>query len=560
MSSRILAMPNPARSGLSEIKHDGVVVVVGANGSGKSRLGAWLENPMSAGPNGASPAFAGTADRRAYRISAQRVLAMPDQVQRLDAQRANSNLLQGNEMASGPSRVQGDPVVGQLNDFGVLLGALYARRAHLAAALWQQGQAGVSLSMPPQADALTTLRTLWEKIFPQRELLIEDHVVLARQPGAQNNYPASRLSDGERVGFYLIGHALLAPENALIVIDEPELHLHPSIHSLLWDTLEAVRPDATFVYITHDLSFAAGRANASIVVLYDYEASSPVAGATGVYTGPATAHAAGRWDWGEAPNIEDLHADLVLKIMGARRQALFVEGTAGSYDVRIFEMLFPERYVVPGGNCEQVEKTVRGLRAHPALHRVDAAGIIDRDDRSSALVDRLRQNRIYPLPLAAVENLLVVPDCLNAYMAEACIPVQERDARIADACDRIRRSVSSRRAALIAERAQYEVRRKIRAIKRQGDSLHALQQATTEAIAAADPVLAYSLASIQIDSALNPSAGLMEILRTIRDKGIIGHVAAALSTDKRSYVEAVTQLLASQEDLRRRLRELLAFP
>ncbi|MEF3082088.1 AAA family ATPase [Luteimonas sp. SMYT11W] len=463
-------------------------------------------------------------------------------------------------MSSGPSRVQGDPVVGQLNDFGVLLGALYARRAQLAAALWQQSQAGVSLPTQPQADALTILKNLWEKIFPERELLIEDHVVLARQPRAQNTYPASRLSDGERVGFYLIGHALLAPENALIVIDEPELHLHPSIHSLLWDTLEAVRPDASFVYITHDLSFAASRVNASIVVLYDYEASPPVSNTTGVYMGSASAHVAGRWVWDEAPSIEDVHADLVLKVMGARRQALFVEGTAGSYDVRIFEILFPERYVVPGGNCEQVEKTVRGLRAHPALHRVDAAGIIDRDDRSSTLVDRLRKNCVYPLPVAAVENLLVVPDCLSAYMTEVSIPVHERDARIADACDRIRRSVSSSRAALIAERAQYEVRRKIRAIRREGDSLSALKQATTEAIAAADPVLAYSLATAQIDSALDLSAGLMDILRTIRDKGIVGHVAAAFSSDKDSYVETVTRLLASQDDLRRRLRVLLAIP
>ena len=37
------------------------------------------------------------------------------------------------------------------------------------------------------------------------------------------------MSDGERAIFYFIGEVLCAKENSLIIIDEPENHLHKSI-------------------------------------------------------------------------------------------------------------------------------------------------------------------------------------------------------------------------------------------------------------------------------------------------------------------------------------------
>ena len=74
-------------------------------------------------------------------------------------------------------------------------------------------------------------------------------------------YNAAEMSDGERVIFYLIGECLAAPDDAVIVIDEPEMHLHKSIQSDLWDAIEAERPDCLFVYLTHDVDFAASRAS-----------------------------------------------------------------------------------------------------------------------------------------------------------------------------------------------------------------------------------------------------------------------------------------------------------
>jgi ABC-type phosphate/phosphonate transport system ATPase subunit len=61
-----LYLPTPDGTGNKvEIKHNGTVVIVGANGAGKSRLGAWIER------NADSSVIV-------HRISAQRALDLPE--------------------------------------------------------------------------------------------------------------------------------------------------------------------------------------------------------------------------------------------------------------------------------------------------------------------------------------------------------------------------------------------------------------------------------------------------------------------------------------------------
>lgn len=81
------------------------------------------------------------------------------------------------------------------------------------------------------------------------------------------------MSDGERVTFYLIGRCVSVPENSIIIIDEPELHLHKAIQYALWDRIERVRNDCLFVYLTHDVEFAASRTGFKKIWLTDYDGS-----------------------------------------------------------------------------------------------------------------------------------------------------------------------------------------------------------------------------------------------------------------------------------------------
>jgi predicted ATPase len=68
-------------------------------------------------------------------------------------------------------------------------------------------------------------------------LIISGDDVQVKVPPRGDPYTAAEMSDGERAAFYLIGQTLMAPENSLIIFDEPELHIHRSIMSTLWEEL-----------------------------------------------------------------------------------------------------------------------------------------------------------------------------------------------------------------------------------------------------------------------------------------------------------------------------------
>ena len=73
--------------------------------------------------------------------------------------------------------------------------------------------------------------------------------------------------------------------------------------------------------------------------------------------------------------------------------------------------------VSPQGNCVEVERATRGLRATKDRHHVDAFGIVDRDDLDDAEVDRLADMGIYALAVRSVESLYY---CSDAILAIAC--------------------------------------------------------------------------------------------------------------------------------------------
>lgn len=109
--------------------------------------------------------------------------------------------------------------------------------------------------------------SIWSKIISHRQLKYDidtGNIIVVYHEG--NNYDFSHLSDGEKAIFYYIAHVLLAKYNSFIIIDEPENHLHLSIITKLWDTLERERSDCQFIYLTHNLDFASSRIDAKKTV------------------------------------------------------------------------------------------------------------------------------------------------------------------------------------------------------------------------------------------------------------------------------------------------------
>jgi hypothetical protein len=201
------------------------------------------------------------------------------------------------------------------------------------------------------------------------------------------------MSDGERVIFYLIGQCLAAPHNGIIVIDEPELHLHKSVQTSLWVEIERLRPDCLFVYLTHDVDFAAAKEGSKRIWLKSFDGQV--------------------WDWEELQEDSNLPSDLLLEVLGSRKSVVFVEGDNGSHDVALYRALLPSFLVIPRGSCSQVILSVKAFKANPQLHHLKVYGIIDRDRRVPAEIQKLEQDSIFVLEVAEVENLFCVKEILQ---------------------------------------------------------------------------------------------------------------------------------------------------
>lgn len=308
------------------------LLFVGANGSGKTRLGTWLE--MN------SPDHA-----KVLRISAQKSLSMPDSTTPVSIELAERNLLFGNPTEAGNKswyKWQNKPATFLLNDYEKLMVYLFSDETE-ENAKYKVNQRLATTKIEPPLTKLDRVKQAWERVLPHRELIVGGLRIQTQVSGdASKIYNSSEMSDGERVIFYLLGQCLAAPQNGIIVIDEPELHLHKSVQAPLWAEVERLRPDCLFVYLTHDVDFAVAQEGAQRVWLKSFDGSS--------------------WDWELISDSQDLPDDLIIEVLGSRKPVVFVEGVNGSHDVSLYREILGNFLVLPRGSCDQVIQSVKALR------------------------------------------------------------------------------------------------------------------------------------------------------------------------------------------------------
>jgi ABC-type cobalamin/Fe3+-siderophores transport system ATPase subunit len=268
----------PSENSTVTLDVQGSLVVVGANGSGKTRSGSWIET----NDNGNDPVH------KVHRISAQKSLSMPPSATSIDVDYALQSLIHGistnniqkTDIHSHTRyylRWSQNPVTGLLNDFQQLLTYLFSEFNDTNAIYVQEVESLPQRRITPPETKLRATQRVWEKMLPHRRLQVGGGKVETLVPNSleaeesERKYNASEMSDGERVVFYFIGQALSAPENGIVVIDEPEIHLHRSIQTRLWDAIETERSDCLFVYLTHDLDFAASRVSSTTIWLESYD-------------------------------------------------------------------------------------------------------------------------------------------------------------------------------------------------------------------------------------------------------------------------------------------------
>lgn len=368
----------------SELQHEELTleagkttIIIGANGSGKTRLAVYLEEQLG---------------EKAHRIAAHRALSLNPNVDKIPEAKARQYLSYGISM-NGISitdrkyyRWDNKAPTILLNDFDRLLQYLFAQQNNLAVENNQKLNRDEEITN--SKTKLDILQEVWERLLPLKKLHITADDIRVSSIGIESaDYSASEMSDGERAVFYILGQVLSANEDSILIFDEPELHIHKSIISNLWDEIEKLRPDCSFLMITHDIEFAATRVAKKYVIRNYY---SDLA-----------------WDISEIPDSE-LDEQTITLILGSRKPILFVEGEKTSLDMETYRLCYPEWTVIPKGACKDVIQAVSSLRKlnkdMPILN-IKCAGIVDRDTRDSSQIHELEEQGIKVLLCSEIENI-----------------------------------------------------------------------------------------------------------------------------------------------------------
>ncbi len=359
------------------------LVIIGANGSGKTRLGSFIEKENA----------------KSHRISAQKSLVFPDAVSPTDFDVAEAHLHIGHSTNDvnyrNGHRWNSKPETHPLNDYQQLLVTLYSEQTKLEHEACEK--ASTENLIAPPVTRLRQIKKIWENVLPERTLEITSNSVKVKRHSEPDSYPASSMSDGERVIFYLIGQALCTPKDGILIADEPELHLHKAVTVNLWNQIENSRPDCVFVYITHDIDFATSRQEASKICLREFKKDKELSS----------------WDWFPVPESDDIPEEVFLKILGSRKPILFVEGNEQSIDIALYQSLYPNHHIINAGGCGEVTRSVKSFSKFASLHNLRCSGLIDRDFRTDSEVDKLKANNIYVLEVSEIENLFVIQGVLE---------------------------------------------------------------------------------------------------------------------------------------------------
>lgn len=499
------------------IKDKTSVVLIGANGSGKTRMSVWIETHNS--------------QFYVHRISAQKSLNMPPLTRPSDLEKSQANLWFGSTVADKNwskrnYRWKNAPEIHLLDDFAQLMEVLVTDHYTKSIKFRNEHKAGNKDF--DNTAYLEIVQKIWENVITNKTLFIEEGKVEAANKNSLNEkFNGAEMSDGEREIFYFIGEALCVPENSVIIIDEPENHLHKAILIRLWNEIEAARPDCLFVYITHDLDFAVSRNNSQIVWVQDMPKQDV-------------------WNY-ELLSSDNFPIDkLSLEIRGSRQNVLLVEGTEKSPDKRLYSLLFKDYNVIPVDSCEQVINSTKAFNELKKEHYCMVKGIVDRDRRSNAEIEKLNQCGVFCPDVAEIENFFLLPEVITFVAEDRHFDTQ----KIEEILDSVKQKTFEFLEKKIDEQAllftRQEIQNKINeATNKKFANLDEYKSAIESISKSVDIDSRYDQAKSKLQKILDEK-DYLEALKVINDKGLLNDTGlpAKFGWKKDYYIAQVINLLS----------------
>jgi len=375
-----LTVPRPADPQL-DIPLKGILFVLGANGTGKSSLmhKLYKDNYLNARRI--------SAHRQTWFSSDTNSLSLKVKKQH-EKQFKSTDIRPEARWKEELSQVRPEIAIFDLKE-------AYNSRARLIAdAAYKKDFELVKTLSEEEESKIKVINTLLSDSNIPIEISIDKSGQMVASKRGSSPYSIAELSDGERNALLIAANVLTVESGTLLLIDEPERHLHRSIISPLLTNLFSKRNDCAFVVSTHDVMLPLDNPNSRTLLIRDC-----------IY---GDSHVSS-WDADPLYPETEIDDDIKKDILGARRKILFVEGNENSLDKSLYSIVFPGVSIIPKSSCRDVEHTVSSIRDSKDLHWVSAFGIVDSDRRSETDIDKLKNKGIYALRFYSVESIYYHP-------------------------------------------------------------------------------------------------------------------------------------------------------
>jgi len=410
-----------------------VVIIAGANGSGKTRLKEAIVNTFrspkspqvnlsiestrpderSAWQEDALVIETGTQNPKLveYMASRTRGGTYVGSVIQVDSNRSVSSVKFGTIVYATPDPDDAEvnyiyylnPFVGRWND---LVNKIYQKAAaqdrHIAQFVRDNPNKMGSDALSQHPDPFLLYQEVFSKLLPGKLLDAID----PKQPkefhyriGDSPSLPFASLGSGEqeviKIAFDLIWRRI---RHCVILLDEPELHLHPTLTFRLIETLKDLGDGTNqFIFFTHSADLVSTYYASGNVYFIDTE--EPAENQARQLSTLGYRHAA---------TASRVAANLGLFAVG--KKIVFIEGAHASVDRlayhKISQARFPEAYLMPVGSVENISalRNVVDELAH-AIFGIGLFMIRDRDGLSAEQVQSLEENpRMRCLKRRHIEN------------------------------------------------------------------------------------------------------------------------------------------------------------
>ena len=359
-------------------------IIVGGNGSGKSSLASYFKESDADG---------------IIVIPAQKILFYIENPEVSSANEKDIRKIQKNNFNDKSYKKDYD-VSNKVSQLSKVFSY------HISAIINELAKAGAD-KLVKNKDSETKyiqLLEIWRKFYSDIEFRYDMNKRKLVPEKNGKEYDLNSMSEGEKVTLFYILITLFAPRDAYIIVDEPETFLNPSMYNRLWYLLEEYRKDCRFIYISHHLEFISSR-NAHIIYwCKEYDGNK-------------------NWKIKEiSGELGDIPKELVIELLGARKNILFCEGNRESLDYKVYTLLFENDVIlIPVEGHRDVINYTKSYNKSSLLEG-KAYGIIDRDFHSEETLNYYKKDKIYHLEFNEIEMFLLTEEILESVLKGNYLP------------------------------------------------------------------------------------------------------------------------------------------